>query len=183
VTAARDRLAELEAKVDAFFDRVHARHRSAMQCASGCSACCQPGLSITAIEAAGVRAALAALPPDRRQALRARARRGEGQACAALEDDGRCAVYAARPLVCRSHGVPVRVARPSAGRRLPVVEVCRLNFVAGLDAVGADEILDQTTLSTVLLALDVAHAAEQGRERGQRSAIASLVAEADDGST
>jgi hypothetical protein len=142
-----------------------------MACAAGCHGCCQPGLSVTAIEGAALAALLDALPDERRAALRGRALVGEGERCAALDPDGRCAVYAARPLICRSHGVPVRV---KDDRHLPVVEVCRLNFADGLSSAPADT-LDQTTLSTILAGLDAAHAAATGASR-ERVTIVALLA-------
>jgi uncharacterized protein len=60
-------------------------------------------------------------------------------------------VYNVRPMVCRSHGVPIRLRDE---RSLPVVTVCDLNFTtAGPAAVQADLILDQETLSRTLLAI------------------------------
>jgi hypothetical protein len=172
MATALERLGELQARVDGFFAGVHDRHRVAMSCGAGCHACCQPGLSITAIEAVAVDAELARLPAGRRATLRERAQVGEGAACAALESDGRCAVYPARPLVCRSHGVPVRVIDDRT--HLPVVQACSLNFTGGLPGDPADT-LDQAILSTILAALDAAHAAEAGCSR-DRVAIRDLVA-------
>ncbi|WP_437926533.1 hypothetical protein WMF37_47270 [Sorangium sp. So ce291] len=85
----------------------------------------------------------------------------------------------ARPLICRTHGLPIRFAPPS-GRVLPVIDACPKNFVGeDLHAVDAASVLDQTTLSTVLAALDMAHADEAGWPRGQRAAIAEVLAEGD----
>ncbi|MEZ4366172.1 MAG: YkgJ family cysteine cluster protein [Kofleriaceae bacterium] len=168
---ARARYAELVAKVDAFFDRVHQSHAAAMACASGCARCCEVELSITGIEAEVVDEAVAALPAPTRARLAARAAAPPGPRCAALDDDDRCAIYAARPLVCRSHGLPIRGRDP---RGLPVVEACALNFTgAGPAAVPAADVLDQTTLSTVLYALDAAHAAAAGRPAATRKPLRS----------
>jgi DNA-binding transcriptional LysR family regulator len=63
------RLAALSAKVDAFFARVALRHAADLQCATGCADCCHVRLTITAAEAAAIRALVAAWPPARRAAL------------------------------------------------------------------------------------------------------------------
>ena len=139
------RLGELTGKVDRFFDRVAARHGSQMQCATGCSDCCHVRLTITSVEAAAIRAHVAGLPGARRAQL------VDGAAadrCAALDPAGRCRIYEARPLVCRSHGVPVRMQ--TAG--LPVIQNCHRNFHDLLP--DADCILDQTTLSALSLAVN-----------------------------
>jgi hypothetical protein len=142
------RHAELVAKVDAFFARVEARHGSDMQCGTGCSDCCHTRLSITGVEADAIRAELQAWPAERRAALARAAAAAPPDRCAALDAAGRCAIYAARPLVCRSHGVPVRLS----ARSLPVIEACFRNFTHTTP--DADCVLDQATLSATLLAVD-----------------------------
>jgi len=143
------RYRELTLKVDAFFQRVQARHGDAMDCNSGCSDCCHVRLTVTGVEAAAIRDELASWPEDRRQALAAQARAAPADRCAALDRANRCSIYATRPIVCRSHGVPIRMRDH---RSLPVIESCHRNF-RGV-APDADCILDQTTLSATLLAID-----------------------------
>ncbi|HSK00086.1 MAG TPA: YkgJ family cysteine cluster protein [Kofleriaceae bacterium] len=157
------RLPELHAKVDAFFARVEVRHGDDMQCRTGCSDCCRVRLTITGVEAAAIRGEVAGWPADRRRALAAP---GPGDRCAALDDAGRCRIYAARPIVCRSHGVPIRMRRGA----LPVVESCSRNFTRTEPA--ADCVLDQTTLSALTLAID----REAGGD-GARVDLAALLAE------
>jgi hypothetical protein len=177
--SALGRYRELAARVDAFFDKVHTRHQAEMACAVGCSDCCVGGLTLTSVEAAAIGeglAALSALSPETRAELAARARAAVPARCAALDSEGRCGIYADRPLVCRSHGVPVRTTPPGK-TALPLVSACEKNFAAGagLGALAPDAILDQTTLSTVLLAVDSAFAAEVGRARGERVSLAALL--------
>jgi len=72
--------------------------------------------------------------------------------CAALDANGRCSIYAARPIVCRSHGAPIRM---HDARSLPVVTACSNNFTArGPAAADPDCIIDQETLSAMVLAVD-----------------------------
>jgi hypothetical protein len=147
------RYRELTTKVDAFFDRVLARHAEDMQCRSGCSDCCHVRLTVTGVEAAAIRAEIATWPDPRRVALAANVAAAPADRCAALDGDGRCLIYAARPIVCRSHGAPIRTTDPS--RSLPVIQACFRNFTAhGPAAADPDCIVDQTTLSAMLLAVD-----------------------------
>jgi Fe-S-cluster containining protein len=168
------RYQELMAKVDAFFARVQARYGGAMQCRTGCSACCRVRLSVTALEAHALREGLAHLPAEERERLAQRAAHGDPGACPALEPDGRCALYAWRPLVCRSHGVPIRHMEPDGAQAL---SACEKNFDggAGLPEVSADCVLDQTTLSTLLGALDAAYADARGAPRGERLRMDALL--------
>jgi len=152
----------LTTKIDAFFTRVEARHGADMQCQTGCSDCCHVRLSITQIEADAVRAEVARWPAERRAAL---ADDPAPDRCAALDAQGRCKIYAARPVVCRSHGVPIRMRRDA----LPVIEACHRNFTR--TEADADCVLDQTTLSAMVLAVDRAAGGD-----GTRVDLAGLLA-------
>lgn len=178
------RLGELHAKVDGFFARVEARHGGDMQCRTGCADCCHVRLTVTGTEAAGIRAEVSGWPEARRRALAEAGPSGPsgpsdpsgppgspgppgpGDRCAALDGGGRCRIYDARPIVCRSHGAPIRMRRGS----LPVVEACFRNFTRTVPA--ADCIVDQETLSAITLAVDRADGGD-----GQRVDLATLLAE------
>lgn len=166
-----ERLTELYAKVEAFHSRVRGRYGvTGITCHSGCDACCQEGLTVTALEASMIRAFLATHGP-----LRAAPRLG---GCAALDAEGRCTIYPARPLVCRAHGVPLRFSPEPGARTLPVIDACPKNFVGqDLGELDPADILDQTTLSTILGALAAAHADGEGAPRGERIAIRALLDE------
>jgi hypothetical protein len=157
------RLDELTAKIDAFFVRVETRHGDDMRCSTGCSDCCHVRLTITATEAAAIRGEIASWQPDRRGALAANAAASTDR-CSALDPAGRCLIYAARPVVCRSHGVPIRMREDS----LPVVQSCFRNFTHATPE--PDCILDQETLSALVLAVDRADGGD-----GTRIDLASLL--------
>ena len=110
------------------------------------------------------------------QGNRIGAARGNRGGCVALDEGGRCTIYAVRPLVCRSHGVPIRHREP--GRSLPVLDACYRNFTDGaLAAVPAEDQLDQNTLSTTLAAIDAAFADAAGTPRGTRLELEELLAD------
>ncbi|MEZ4433014.1 MAG: YkgJ family cysteine cluster protein [bacterium] len=118
----------LRDKVDAFAAQAHAAQAPWLSCRAGCDGCCRTRRSAWAVEIDALRAHLATLPAERRAALAAR--RDDpavvaGERCVFLDGDGRCAVYEARPLICRTHGPAVR---------LPDGDTvwCALNF-EGLD--------------------------------------------------
>lgn len=146
------RYPELAAKVDAFFARVQARHRAEMACDSGCSHCCHTRLTITGVEAQAIVDEIATWPTQRREQLSTNVTTAAADRCTALDAGGRCLIYQVRPIVCRSHGAPIRLRD---GRSLPVVQACRDNFTArGPEAADADCIIDQETLSAMVLAVD-----------------------------
>jgi hypothetical protein len=187
----RTRLTELFARLDALFARTAARFPgpSGITCRAGCADCCRR-FSVTRLEAEAIAEGLASLPEETRAALAARASQ-DTDTCPALEADARCVIYAFRPAICRTHGLPIRFSAAGApvhdggsagsapkppGRSLPVVDTCPRNFSGrDLDALPPDAVLDQETLSTVIGALDAARADEAGRPRGERVGIAELL--------
>ena len=117
-------LVRLRSRVDQHFAAARARSPHAMQCATGCDACCHRRFGVFTVEADPIREALARIDPAVRARIRDQARSDEDR-CPLLVD-GRCTVYEVRPIICRSHGVPV-AAEDEDGET--VVDHCRLNFV------------------------------------------------------
>lgn len=141
-----------------------------MRCGSGCHHCCHTRLSVTQVEADAIRAEVATWAPERQAQLAQNVAAAPADRCAALTPEGRCLVYAVRPIVCRSHGAPIRLRD---GRSLPVVTACRENFTSqGPAAADADCILDQTTLSAMVLAVD----RDAGHD-GERIDLAAVLAD------
>lgn len=159
-------------KVDGFFGRVAARYPGELACKAGCHDCCQPGLTLTPVEALAVRTYLAGLEPSARQQVVTRAAAASDAACSALDAEGRCGIYPVRPLVCRSHGVVVRLTPPNR-HTLPVLDSCPKNFQGrDLAEIDADCVLEQRTLSTLLAAV---HAATKGGEVTDRVSLRELL--------
>ena len=106
---------ELLSRVDALTAAIARRRRDDLACRRGCTACCHVQLSLSPLEAERVQGALRAGDPGLRERVRARAQALAAQEqvpaqapCVMLEEDGHCAVYAARPLVCRTQGHALR---------------------------------------------------------------------------
>ncbi len=178
---ALEALAALHDKLDVFTERVRGRYPAALSCGPGCHDCCQPGLSVTAVEAESVAAWL----EEQDDVVLARLERAlserRADRCAALDESGACSIYPVRPVVCRSHGLALRLREgepvvSSEKRRLPLLDACPKNFVQhDLTALEPDCILDQLTLSTTLGAIDAAFCDSAGMARGSRYAIDSLL--------
>lgn len=170
------------ARVDAFAASVGERRAADMQCRAGCDACCHVELEVSGVEAAAVRGALAALPDEVRAAVRARAGGETGGRCVMLDGDGRCAVYAARPLVCRTQGLPLRYPAgfvPAEAVGLHLGEKgdatwCPLNFREKAPA--GEDVLDAELVDKLLAVVNQRHAAARGEDHLQRVAIRQLAA-------
>ena len=178
-------------KVGAFTHAAFERRRADMACRAGCDACCQVWLSVCAVEAAAVRAALSALAPEARARVRARAlyeREREGDAsasarCAMLEPDGRCAIYDARPLVCRTQGHALRyppgfIPELAVRARAQTGEIahCPLNFVR--EAPKPADVLDAERVDQLLALINHRFALAHGEDPGRRYTLSDLAAAA-----
>lgn len=140
-----------------------------LQCRRGCTACCSQLFDITLLEAAYISRHVRRLPPEKQSELRRRAEAYrpqrekllEGRArerwaqeiegrlpleglrlpCPALDPDGACSIYEARPLVCRKFGMPLYTPR-----RPRVLGACELNFFPGEEFEPGDLVVHQSRI-------------------------------------
>ncbi len=139
----------LVAKVDAFWVQAVATQPTALHCAHGCDTCCHQRLTVFGVEAAAIHAHLATLDPALRETLRADD--GPEGHCAFLKE-ARCTIYPVRPIICRSHGLPIRVDG--------AVDHCPLNFTEQVPEPAV--ILDLEQINTLLALVDRLHAEAAG---------------------
>lgn len=147
---------ELRARVDAKFSEIQAAHPADFACRQGCHSCCKPALTVNALERAELAAFLRARPElvTELRALEA-ANPFRGKRCAFLRAGGDCAVYEARPFVCRSHGAPLQF-RPldAKDENERVRDVCPLNFTQrSIAELPANDVINLDTIHTLLALL------------------------------
>lgn len=115
------------------------------------------------IEAAG------RLRPDELLRLKERlAAWNNGDACPLLADD-QCLLYEARPIICRTHGLPILVTEGDERR----IDVCPLNC-QGLETLPGEAVLDLERLNTLLVSVNVLYLREVGLNMPERVPLASL---------
>ena len=136
---------------DAFFDRVTREQPQHLQCGKGCSLCCYGLFEIGSGDVPVLAEGLARLHPAQRSKIVRRAQdildssnhpnlrecgpeekeaffeRTSSVACPALSESGECQIYEARPLVCRTFGLPLREGERYVG------DICELNFTSASD--------------------------------------------------
>jgi Fe-S-cluster containining protein len=116
-------LAALEAlyhEVDDRSARLSELHAERLQCRLGCTACCVDEITVFDLEAANIRRHHGSL-------LAAESPHPPG-ACAFLDEAGACRIYAQRPYVCRTQGLPLRwMDEGSDGEPIELRDICPLN--------------------------------------------------------
>lgn len=135
----------LVAKVDDFWERAVTTQPAGFRCASGCDDCCHQRLTVFPVEAAAIQAYLETVDPALRLHLAQTA--DQTDRCAFLLA-GRCAIYEKRPIICRTHGLPLRVDGE--------LDHCPLNFTD--DTPEAAIVLDLEQINTLLALVDRLHA-------------------------
>ena len=158
-----DWVERLHGVVDELVAPIAKGHGARLHCRSGCTDCCTDGLSVFAVEAALIARhhgdLLAAGEPN-----------AEG-ACAFLDDAGACRIYAQRPYVCRTQGLPLRWLEQDEEGPAEVRDICPLNLEGpALEELGADECWTLGPFEERLGARQ--HAIDGGK--GERIALRSL---------
>jgi Fe-S-cluster containining protein len=107
----------LHREIDGLTEQLETHHAARLSCKRGCADCCVDGITVFEVEAERIRAHHAELLD-----------RGEPHppgACAFLDAEGSCRIYADRPYVCRTQGLPLRWIDEEAmvERR----DICELN--------------------------------------------------------
>jgi len=152
---------QLVARVDELCARIEGDFREGIACRRGCDGCCRH-LSLFPVEAAALAAALAEAPAALAAQIRERARAaGEDGPCPLLKD-GACLLYAARPLICRTHGLPLLGRRD--GERF--IDYCPLNF-QGMESLPASAVIDLETLNATLAAVNRLFVKESGGDEAR----------------
>lgn len=117
-------LVELHREIDAEVEALAALHAERLQCRRGCAGCCVDDLTVSPIEAERIKRG----HPD----LLASGKPHAKGACAFLDAEGACRVYADRPSVCRSQGLPLRFFfEDETGEIEERRDICPLNQPGG----------------------------------------------------
>lgn len=147
-------------KVDAHCAKVAADFGGMIACRRGCDGCCRR-LSLFPVEAAALTEGFSRLTAAEREHILTLAQKAE-DGCPLLHE-GLCLLYELRPLICRSHGLPLLIEEEGEQR----VDFCPLNF-QGAESLPGSSILSLATLNTALATISARFAAESGYEGPER---------------
>lgn len=110
------RVMQLHDEVDAAVAPLERRHANRLQCRRGCTDCCVDDLTVFEVEAERIREKCADVLQESPH---------PAGACAFLDAEGACRIYAHRPYVCRTQGLPLRWIDDEAGAEMR--DICPLN--------------------------------------------------------
>lgn len=159
----------LVAKVDDLCRGIEERLADAITCQAGCSSCCL-AITVFPVEAVAMIEAADRLPPEQLQQLKAHlAGWSEGDERCPLLANGCCLLYEARPIICRTHGLPILLVEGDERR----VDVCPKNC-QGMDHLPGEAVLDLNRLNTLLAAVNALYLREFGIRLPERVPIAQL---------
>jgi Fe-S-cluster containining protein len=118
-------------------------------CREGCSSCCT-AITIFPVEAAALVAAYEELPREQQQEIRRHvSEHAEGERCPLLKDH-RCLLYAGRPIICRTHGLPIVYTEGNERKG----DCCPRNVSGDHQALSGTAIIDLDRLNTLLVAVN-----------------------------
>jgi len=112
----------LVSRVDELCRSINCSFKTAINCRPGCSDCCRH-LTIFPVEAAALAEALQELPTTAVNLLAKLADQPEEGPCPFLRD-GLCLAYEDRPIICRTHGLPILTESDGEKR----IDYCPENF-------------------------------------------------------
>ena len=124
----------LHQNIDSFSEKITKEYSSQINCKSGCDQCCHVALSVFSIEADYIVEYVDSLSKDERVALKelwqtqpedGKNLMGESVRPCSFLYDGKCSVYEARPVICRTQGLPM-IRKEEDQMEL---DVCSLNFL------------------------------------------------------
>ncbi len=122
--------------------------RPHIQCSKGCATCCILE-TVVALEAYIINSYLKSSASPARYGASALANQSQ-QECVFLHNNS-CAIYAVRPIICRTHGLPI--IYPDR----PEIDICPLNF-RELDVMSIDKqyLFDAENITMNLMRLNLA---------------------------
>ncbi|MDT8421297.1 MAG: YkgJ family cysteine cluster protein [Desulfuromonadales bacterium] len=152
-------------RVDRFWAGVVESCAGQLACREGCDACCTH-FGVSSVEGVALALALHGLSPEDALLIRERAQLAERGTVCPLLGEKSCLLYRARPIICRTQGLPLLVTE-DVGQR---IDHCPLNFT-GVTALPGGVVLDLETLNRTLAAINMSFLAELGGALPERMSI------------
>ena len=144
-----DNYYQMVVRVDALCRGIQDVLSSQITCSEGCSSCCT-AITLFPVEAAALNAALEALPQADRAAILCHVAEHAAEERCPLLEHHRCLLYDARPIICRTHGLPIIYTEGNEQKG----DCCPLNLSESEQPVSGSAIIDLDRLNTLLVAVN-----------------------------
>ena len=165
-----DNYNQLVARVDALCAGITAAIGEQITCSAGCSSCCT-AITVFPVEAAAIRNALEQMPEQQSDAIRRHVAEHAADERCPLLFQHRCLLYEVRPIICRTHGLPIIYT--TDGQRSS--DCCPLNM-ADIESVSGLHVIDLDKLNTLLVAVNSIYLSQtDSAESPERLAIAEVI--------
>ena len=151
----------LRKRVDRIGESIEARYGEHIACRPACFECCQAGLTLVLVEAAVIGKALG-IAEERIFLQAGQPPLYEEGACAMLTEDGLCRIYRNHPIICRTHGFPLRYEENQ-------ITICYKNFLVREPHESA--IIDMQDINTQLFNANFNYCRQRGLSPMARVAI------------
>lgn len=158
-------------RVDQLCGKILAQFQEQITCRAGCSGCCRH-LTLFPVETASLVMAVEKLPDEVKTILSGRIHWPEDGSCPLLLADC-CTVYSARPVICRTHGLPLLTEVDGE----KAVDCCPENFTTAASLPGS-AVINLEALNSALVAINalfVAHTDDERFQEKNRFTIADII--------
>lgn len=147
--------------VDEKFSGIESKYPLNFKCKNGCSGCCVDGLSVNVVEFMAIKNELVTYHQPFTH------KKTEGK-CPFLNESEACTIYSVRPIICRSHGAPTKLANHKS--------VCPLNFSeVALDELEKNDFFDLETLNTILATININYAKKMKFNADERFSLSPTI--------
>jgi uncharacterized protein len=143
-----DNYKQLTSRVDALCNTIAATLGEQITCSAGCSSCCIP-ITVFPVEAAALKEAIESLPVKQADKIRRHVSEHAEDECCPLLFNHRCLLYEARPIICRTHGLPIIYTANDQRNS----DCCPRNL-AGAESLPGSSVVDLDKLNTLLVAVN-----------------------------
>lgn len=143
-----DNYNKLIAKIDALCKGIESALAGQITCSDGCSSCCT-AITLFPVEAAALREALDALPEQDAESIRQHVAQNASEERCPLLSHHHCLLYSARPIICRTHGLPVTYIENHQHR-----SDCCPNNMTETETLSGLNVVDLDKLNALLVAVN-----------------------------
>ncbi|MDD2367557.1 MAG: YkgJ family cysteine cluster protein [Desulfuromonadaceae bacterium] len=149
---------QLTTRVDSLCSVITVSLGERITCSAGCSSCCT-SITIFPVEAAAMQENLRNLPFEKAEEIRRHVlEHADNERCPLLSHN-LCLLYDARPIICRTHGLPIIY---DAGDQRKS-DCCPLNLSES-EQLSGKNVIDLDKLNTLLVAVNSIYLSQTGKE-------------------